>query len=106
MSSLTQTVVGESATGRAFPVNRAVIQKGDSRQIVLYWFKQRDRIVTDEYGVKAWLLWDSLTKRRSDGALIRLTAAVLPGQDDQAADRRLQQFAALVEPTLSAYVPD
>lgn len=106
MRSLTQTIVAEPAAGRAFPVNRVVIQKGDARQIVFYWFKQRERIVTDEYAVKAWLLWDALTKRRSDGALIRLTAAVHPGEDDEAADRRLQQFAALVEPALSPYVPD
>jgi exosortase D (VPLPA-CTERM-specific) len=106
MTSLTETSVTEQGTGRAFPANRVVIQKGDTRQVVLYWFKQRDRLVTDEYLVKALLFWDSLTKRRSDGALIRLAAPVLPGEDEAVADRRLQQFAALVQPTMSAYVPD
>jgi len=106
MTSMAEVPVVEPGSGRAFDANRAVIQKGDTRQVVLYWFKQRDRLVTNEYLVKGWLLWDSLTRRRSDGALIRLMAPVLPGEDDHAADRRLQQFASLVKPTISAYVPD
>jgi hypothetical protein len=56
--------------------------------------------------VKALLFWDSLVKRRSDGALIRLAAPLLPGEDETAADRRLQQFASLVQPMMSTYVPD
>ncbi|MBA5866266.1 MAG: VPLPA-CTERM-specific exosortase XrtD [Nitrospira sp. CR1.3] len=106
MTSMTEVPVIEQETGHAFHANRVVIQKGDARQIVLYWFKQRERLVTNEYLVKGWLLWDSLMKRRSDGALIRLVAPLLPGEDDQAADRRLRQFASLVKPAMSAYVPD
>ena len=106
MHSLTKTSVTENGTGTVFPANRVVIQKGDDRQVVLYWFKQRDRLVTNEYLVKALLFWDSMTRRRSDGALIRLTAPLLPGEDETAVDRRLQQFASLVQPMMSAYVPD
>jgi exosortase D (VPLPA-CTERM-specific) len=106
MQSLTETSLITAETGKEFPVNRAVIQKGNDRQVVLYWFKQRDHLVTNEYLVKALLFWDGLVKRRSDGALIRLAAPLLPGEDETAADRRLQQFASLVQPMMSAYVPD
>ena len=106
MSSMTEVPVESGVTGRAFHANRVLIQKGDARQVVLYWFKQRERLLTDEYLVKVWLLWDALTRQRSDGALIRLVAPLLPGEDEQTADQRLQQFAALVEPMVEAYVPD
>jgi exosortase D (VPLPA-CTERM-specific) len=106
MHSLTRTSITAAGTGKKFPVNRVVIQKGRDRQVVFYWFKQRDRLVTDEYLVKALLFWDALVRRRSDGALIRLTAPLLPGEDETAVDRRLQQFASLVQPMMSAYVPD
>ena len=106
MNSLTTTSVTAVGTGKAFPVNRVVIQKGHNRQIVLYWFKQRDRLVTDEYVVKALLFWDALARQRSDGAMIRLTAPLLPGEDETAVDRRLQQFASLVQPMMSTFVPD
>jgi exosortase D (VPLPA-CTERM-specific) len=106
MQTLTTTSVMEAGTGRKFPVNRVVIQKGNDRQVVFYWFKQRDRLLTNEYLVKALLFWDALVRRRSDGALIRLTAPLLPGEDVTAVDRRLQQFASVVQPMMSAYVPD
>lgn len=106
MSSMTQVPVETGTNGRAFYANRVLIQKGDDRQVVLYWFKQRERLLTNEYMVKAWLFWDALTKQRSDGAMIRLVSPLLPGEDEQSADRRLEQFAALVEPMIHAYVPD
>ena len=35
-----------SGMGRSLHVNRALIQKDSQKQIVLYWFKQRDRILS------------------------------------------------------------
>ena len=106
MSSMTKTVIAANDAGGTVQANRVVIQKGEARQVVLYWFKQRGRLLTNEYMVKAALFWDSLTKQRSDGALIRLVAPLLPGENEEAADLRLQQFAALVEPMMRSYVPD
>lgn len=92
--------------GSGFRANRVVIQKGEQKQVVLYWFKQRNRLVTSEYLVKFFLLWDSLIVQRTDGALVRLVAAVQPGETEGAADQRVKQLAAAVHPLLPAYVPD
>jgi exosortase D (VPLPA-CTERM-specific) len=99
-------VAPPSAAEPGLTVNRAFIQKGDDRQLVLYWFKQRNRVLTDEYAVKAYLLWDALTQRRTDGALIRLSAPVRAGESEVGVERRLAAFAALVHPLLKTYVPD
>ena len=88
------------------PVNRFVIRKGEYRQLVYYWFKQRDRIITNEFAVKWYLLWDALTRNRTDGALVRLTTLMQPGEDIERGDARLRAFAALAVPELEAYVPD
>lgn len=87
-------------------VNRFVISKGEYRQLVYYWFKQRDRIVANEFAVKWYLLWDALTRNRSDGALVRLTTVLKPGEDIERGDERLRAFAALAVPPLVDYVPD
>ena len=92
------------ATG--LQVNRLVIQKADAKQIVYYWFKQRDRVLANEYLVKLFLFWDALAKQRTDGALIRLTALVPPGHDEDEADRVLADFTKSVNPLMSRYVPD
>lgn len=107
IGSFREVVVADGGSREAsFLANRVVIEKGQDKQVVLYWFKQRDRLVTNEYLVKAWLLWDSLTKHRSDGALVRLVAPLRPGEEIAAADERLMHMAALVQPLLSDYVPD
>lgn len=88
------------------PVNRLLIKKGDYAQLVYYWFDQRGRNITNEYLVKWYLFWDSLTLGRTDGALIRLTASFQPGEDVSKADKRLTEFAQLIQPSLSQYIPE
>ena len=100
------TVPPALGMSRSFPVNRAVIQKGNQKQIVLYWFKQRDKILTNEYLVKAYLLWDALAKDRTDGALVRIASLVGQGETEEMANQRLLRFATAVEPELTRYVPD
>ena len=105
--SLDEVAVPGGRIGKGgFRANRVMIQKGEQKQVVLYWFKQRHRLVTSEYLVKFFLLVDALTMKRTDGALIRLVAAVQPGESEGAADQRVMQMAAAVQPLLPAYVPD
>lgn len=86
--------------------NRALISSGDDRQLVYYWFQQRGRVVTNEYAVKWFLFWDALTRSRTDGAMVRMTTRLAPGEDPAAADQRLQNFAGQAVPRLDAFIPD
>jgi exosortase D (VPLPA-CTERM-specific) len=95
-----------SFKGMPLKVNRVVIQKGEHKQLVYYWFQQRGRIVTDEYVVKLFIFWDSLMRHRSDGAMVRLVAPLGPGEEIEAVDQRLEAFATTAVPALTAYVPD
>jgi len=107
IASLTQTEWPSSApTMQSLRANRVVIQKGDQKQIVLYWFKQRERKLTSEYLVKLYLLWDAFSRQRTDGALVRLAALVSPGESEATVDQRLQEFAMAVEGELTRFVPD
>jgi len=87
-------------------VNRAVIQKGEQRQIVYYWFEERGRSLTNEYVAKAYTALDALTRGRTDGALVRVTTPVERGETTEKADSRLRQFVALVLPDLPSYVSE
>ena len=85
-------------------VNRAVISKGDQSQLVYYWFEQRGRVIANEYAVKWWLFVDSLLRNRSDGALIRVTTTLAPGEPAAAADARMQRFMRDAKPALQPYL--
>jgi exosortase D (VPLPA-CTERM-specific) len=102
----TMEVPANDAATASLHVNRLVIQKADAKQIVYYWFKQRDRALVNEYLVKFFLVWDALVKQRTDGALIRLTASIQPGHDEDEADRTLVDFTKAANPLMSRFVPD
>ncbi len=86
-------------------VNRVLIQKDQARQLVYYWFQQRGRVITNEYLVKWYLFWDSLTRNRSDGALVRLTLPLPPSRTQAQADQLLSLFAADISSALERYIP-
>ena len=89
-----------------FRVNRALIELGDDKQLVYYWFKQRDRELTNEYAVKWYIFVDALTKQRTDGALVRLVTPVRPGEPVELADARLQEFALAARTEMAPFLPD
>ena len=109
MSRIDQTeITVETASGRnpTVPVNRAVIQKGLSKQLVYYWFEQRGRQLSSDYAAKAYTVIDSMTTGRSDGALVRLITPIVPGEEESAADARLQAFMRVSLDVLPTYVPN
>lgn len=107
ITSLTQRALPMSqGVMQPLTVNRAVIQKGDQKQIVWYWFKQRERHLTSEYMVKIYLVWDAFFRQRTDGALVRLASLVGPGESESMVDQRLQEFAVAAGQALTTYVPD
>jgi EpsI family protein len=106
VESAERTLPGVTAGQEALRVNRAVIQKGDARQVVYYWFQQRGRVITSEYGAKWFILLDSLRRSRTDGSLVRLVTVVAPGENLERADARLTAFAGAIAPKLTAFIPD
>jgi exosortase D (VPLPA-CTERM-specific) len=107
IKNLTQRSLPGIRAGRdALRVNRVLIQLGNQRQLVYYWFQQRGRVITNEYQVKWYLFWDALTRNRTDGALVRLVVPIAPGEPVDEADRQLAQFAAAAATTLAPYIPD
>jgi len=95
----------QHVNGKPLRVNRALIQKGSTSEIVYYWFEGRGRDITNEYLAKWYMFWDSLTRSRSDGALVRLVVYVPDPSQVAAADQRLEQFARDFYPLLPSYAP-
>ena len=106
ITELDQTELRPGAGAAALPVNRAVIQMGEQRQLVYYWFRQRGHQLTSEWRVKWLILLDGILHDRSDGALVRLTTPVAPDEELSAADSRLTALALAVEPHLKRFIPD
>lgn len=89
-----------------FQVNRAIIQKGMSEQLVYYWFEQRGKRFANDYAAKMSVIIDGLVMGRTDGALVRYVTPISPGETEADADARLQNFMELSLPRLPRFVPE
>jgi len=98
-------IPGIKPDGSLLDVNRVLVSMGEQRLLVYYFFMQRGRIVTNEYLVKWYIFWDSLTKGRTDGALVRFVAPVTDVADVPASEKRLIEFLAKAYPSLYYYLP-
>lgn len=90
----------------SFPVNRAVIQKGLSKQLVYYWFEQRGKRQTNDYAAKIGVVWDSLTIGRTDGAIVRFVTPIEEGETEAAAEARMLRLMALALQGLPRFIPE
>ncbi|MFL6466970.1 MAG: exosortase C-terminal domain/associated protein EpsI, partial [Pyrinomonadaceae bacterium] len=90
--------------GTNFEANKYLVQRGEYKGLMIYWFQGRGRTNSSEYWDKADTFKDSVLRNRSDGAIIRV---MTPFGDDESAS--LQEAISLsnsVAKRLSEYVPD
>lgn len=105
-ASLTRQDIGPAlGLDRPFPVNRAVIQKGEERMMVYYFYTQNGRQIAGDLESKLWLLRDSLIDGRKDGGLVRLVTALGTNETEATAERRLQDMALELEGRLERFFP-
>ena len=90
--------------GAPFEANRYIVENGDNRQLLIYWYQGRGRAVASEYWGKIYTVLDSVRRRRSDGAMVRVT---VPFIDNEAgALRTAEDLAAQAAPRLPEFVPN
>jgi EpsI family protein len=58
-------------------VNRYIVQLGDERSLVMYWYQSRDRVVAGEYSAKFWVMADAIRLNRTDTALVRVVVPIV-----------------------------
>jgi EpsI family protein len=88
---------------RGVPVNQFLIQKGVDRQVVLYWYQGRHRVVANEFANKAYLMWDAAVLRRTNGGLVRVISP-LPRTGGNAVQDAIA-FATAIVPRLDRLMP-
>jgi EpsI family protein len=90
--------------GTAFEANRYIIQNGDIRQLLIYWYQGRGRTVASEYWGKIYTVVDSVKLRRSDGAMVRVIVPIHKSEADALA--LATDLAAQAAPSLPNFVPN
>jgi EpsI family protein len=92
--------------GRPIEVNRWVIQKGEERQLVLYWYQSHGRVVASEYASKVHLVLDAIRLNRTDAALVRVIRPIGRDGDSRAsAEAAAISFVRSLFPILERFLP-
>lgn len=89
--------------GSSFIANKYVIQNGEYRSLMIYWYQGRGRNVASEYWGKIYTVLDSVRLRRSNGAMVRVTVPL--GNSEANAERAAVDFAAAAVAALPEFVP-
>ena len=84
-------------------VNKILVEKGLDKELILYWYQDRGRVIASEYWAKAYLIWDAMTSNRTDGALVRLSVPVTATPDQ--AFRHALGFLQDLWPLLDDHLP-
>jgi EpsI family protein len=93
------------ADGRpAFEVNRYMVENGNDRAVMLYWYEGRGRPLASEYWGKIYTVIDSLRRRRSDGAMVRVLVPL--GSSQEEAQATAIEIASQAASQMPAFVPD
>jgi EpsI family protein len=88
----------------SFEANRYIIQNGDDKQLLIYWYQGRGRKLASEYWGKIYTVIDSIRRRRSDGAMVRVMVPV--GRSEEQALKAATDLAAQISPVLPGFIPD
>lgn len=91
--------------GDDFNINRAIIQKGETRMMVYYWFEQKGRRVAWDFAAKMWLIVDGVQTGRTDGGIVRLTTLIARNETDAQAEVRLTDVLLALHNRVPDFIP-
>jgi EpsI family protein len=90
--------------GSSFAANKYVIENGDYRSLMIYWYQGRGRTVASEYWGKVYTVIDSVRLRRSDGAMVRVTVPL--GTSEEPALNAAVDLSSKTAAALGEFVPN
>jgi EpsI family protein len=84
-------------------VNSIIVQKGENRQLILFWFQAYDRFCADTFSQKIVALWNRIRHGREDNAFIRVSIAY-DNKDVATSLAEASEFLEVFYPAFLRYV--
>jgi EpsI family protein len=89
-------------------INRIIVLKGSDKYVVLYWYQGCGRVIASEYWGLIYGMIDKMRLGRTDAGLVRIIspAESLEPAAEEAAGKNASDFAGVLFPMLSRYIPN
>ena len=104
MSDGARVIITPRGGATPFEANRYVVQNTNDRALMIYWYQGRGRALASEYWGKIYTVIDSVRRRRSDGAMVRIMVPLGESQDQ--AQLAAVELASQAASQLPAFVPN
>jgi EpsI family protein len=89
--------------GKKVHLVQAVYQKGESKELFIYWFQVQGKTLSDEYSLKLAEITNSMLHRRKDAAFVRVS---VPFEgDEEAALATGTKFVRDFYPLIQDFLP-
>jgi EpsI family protein len=82
----TRVVSIDTGSGKSLPANEYIVEKGEQRQLVVYWYHQGERVLSSEVMAQFYAMPDMILHGRTDTSLVRIIAPVAGNQIEAARD--------------------
>jgi EpsI family protein len=103
--ALQQSEVVVQTPGGPETVNRYLLQNGQQRVLVFYWYQGRGRVAANEYRVKWELLRDAAISGRSEEALVRIVVPIRTNRNEDQAVELASRVAGELIPSVYRVLP-
>ncbi len=90
--------------GHHLTVNQYVVQRGEHKEYLIYWYQGRGRTAASEYVDRFYTSYDSLTMRRSDGGMVRIMTPF--GKDPARSLASAMDLTSHVADNIGQFLPD
>ncbi|MFZ3209103.1 MAG: exosortase A [Geobacteraceae bacterium] len=90
--------------GERINLVRAVYQKGESKEMFIYWFHVKGRTLSEEYSLKLAEITNSILYRRRDSAFVRISVPF--EADEQGAAAIGERFIKDFFPAIREFLPN
>jgi EpsI family protein len=91
--------------GRTHLVNQAMLPDSGGSRAVLFWYDFNGRIIASRYEAKLWTIWDALTRGRTNGALVVVSAPVEQRDHIERVFDDERRFIHDAMPSIDRYLP-
>jgi EpsI family protein len=99
------TSLDDAALPSSSAIREIVRVKNRQARGVLFWYDVNGRVVGDVYRAKAYMIWDMITSRRSNGAVVMIGWSSEDGAEAADARQRAIEFARAITPVLARRLP-
>jgi EpsI family protein len=84
--------------------NKLILEKGDQKQLVLYWYKCNSDYATNYYKQQINVVKSEIITGKSTSGLIRISTPIV-NNDEGVAMMRVQRFSLNMLPLITKYLP-